>query len=469
MALSSPGIGSNLDVNSIVSQLMQIEQRPLTVLASKEAGFQQKISALGSLKGAISGLQTAGSNLVPASGTTAAAKFTVFNTSVADTTIASATASTGAVPGTYSLEVTQLAQQHQLATSTTVTPFSGVGGTLVTGGTLTITLDTQAGSGSPSKTTDVTIADGSTPEAVRDAINAANAGVSATVVNGTAGKQLVLVGDTPGDNQFIKLSGVAALAYDPSAVPAPLTDAFVQSQAAQGSTFKLNGISVTASSNTVSTAIEGITLTLAKTNIGSPTKLIVTRDTSSLSAGVTAFVKAFNDFSKTAVSLGRYDAATKQGGPLIGDSTLRSIQNTFRNLAGNIPSELSGASLQRLSDIGVTMQKDGTLVVDSAKLSTAISSNFTGVANLVSAYGGAFKTAADGMVGTDGLIAARTVGLNASIKSLGKQSEAIQQRLILTEARYRKQFSSLDTLIASMTTTSNFLSQQLANLPGAGN
>ncbi|MDP2786070.1 MAG: flagellar filament capping protein FliD [Sulfurimicrobium sp.] len=466
MALSSPGIGSNLDVNSIVSQLMQLEQRPLTLLAQKEAGFQAKISAFGSLMGATSALQSVASSLVPATGVTATDKFTVFKTSVADTTIASATASSGAVAGSYSLEVTQLAQQHRLATSTTATPFSGAGGTLTTGGTLTITLDTQAGSGSPSRTTGVTIADGATPEAVRDAINAANAGVSATVVNGAAGKQLVLVGDTPGSNQFIKLSGVTALAYDPNAAPAP-TDTFVQSQAAQGSAFKLNGIEVTASSNTVSDAIDGITLTLAKT--GGPTTLTVTRDTSSLSAGVYALVRSFNDFSKTANDLGSYNAATKQGGPLIGDSTLRTAQTTFRNLVGSVPSALSGASLKRLSDIGVSMQKDGTLAVDSTKLNAAIGSDFTGVANLVSAYGGAFKTAADGMVGTSGLIAARTEGLNASIKGISKQNESIQQRLVQIEARYRKQFSSLDTLIAGMTQTSNYLTQQLANLPGSGN
>lgn len=467
MALSSPGIGSNLDINSIVSQLMQLEQRPLTVLARKEAGFQAKISALGSLQGAISALQTAASSLVPAAGISAADKFTVFRGSVADATIASVSTSTAAVAGIYSLEVTQLAQQHRIATSTTATPFSGVDGTLVTGGTLTITLDTKAGSGAPSKTTDVTIADGATPEAVRDAINAAKAGVSATVVNGTAGKQLVLVGDTPGDNQFIKLSGVAALAYDPNAVPAP-ADAFVQSQAAQGSAFKLNGIEVTASSNTVSTAIDGLTLTLLKTNIGSPTTLTVTRDTASLLAGVNALVKAFNDFNKTASDLGRYDAASKQGGPLIGDSTLRSTQNVFRNLLGKVPSGLSVATFQRLSDIGIALQKDGSLAVDSTKLKAAIDSDFSSVANLVSAYGSAFKSAADGMVGTDGLITSRTEGLNASIKSLGKQSESIQQRLIQIEARYRKQFTTLDTLIANMNKTSNFLSQQLANLPKIG-
>lgn len=463
MAISSPGIGSNLDVNSIVTQLMSLEQRPLTALAKKEAVFQGKISALGSLKGAISALQTAASALVPATGTTAFQKFSVYRTTIADTAIASATTTSSAVAGNYSLEVTQLAQQHRIASATGIaTPFSGVGDTLPTGGILTISLDTETGV-SPNKTTNVTIADGATPEAIRDAINLANAGVSATVINGVDGKQLVLVGDTPGSDQFVKLSGIAGLSYDGAGGDA---DEFTQLQQAQGSALKLNGIAVTASSNTVTTAVDGITLTLTKESAtGVPTTLTVTRDTSSLTAGVNAFVKAYNDLNKTTTDLGSYNATTKQAGTLNGDSTLRSAQGIVRSHIGSVPSGLSGATLQRLSDIGISLQKDGSLAVDSSKLTTAISGNFTGVANLLAAYGSAFKTATDGLVGTSGTIVARTEGINASIKSITKQAEIISNRLTQIEARYRKQFTALDVAISGMTKTSTFLTQQLANLP----
>ena len=466
MALASSGI----DVSSIVSQLMTLEQRPLTVLAQKEAGFQARISALGSLKGVISSLQTAAGNLVPVSGTTATQKFSVFKTTVGDATIASATSSSSAVAGSYSLEVTQLAKQHGIMTATgAATPFSGIGGTLTTGGTLTIRLDTQAGSATPSKTTNVSIADGATPEAIRDAINQASAGISALVINGVDGKQLILTGDTAGSNQFIKLSGVAGLAYDPNATPVPATDPFVQSQSAQGSSFKLNGIAVTATTNSVTTAIDGITLSLLKGPEAPATSLSTTvtisKDNSSLTTGINALVKALNDFNSTASSLGSYNATTKVAGALNGESTLRSAQNAFRTLLGKVPSELAGASLQRLSDIGVSLQKDGKLAVDATKLSAAVASDFTGVANLVAAYGSGFKAAADGLVGTSGLISARSDGLSASIKSLGKQSEAISARLTQIETRYRAQFTSLDVLLTGMSTTSDYLTQQLANLP----
>ena len=467
MAITSSGIGSNLDVNGIVSQLMALEQRPLTALQTKEAGYQSKISALGSLNGAISALQTAAAALMPAIGQTATERFSVFKTSVTDATIASATASGKAVAGSYSLEVTQLAKQHQIATSATTSPFSGPDGTLPTGGTLTITLDTQSGSTEPGKTTNVEIADGATPEAVRDAINAASAGVSATVINGTAGKQLVLVADNPGSKQFIRLAGVAGLAYDPAAAEG-LNDPFVQKQAAQGSAFLINGIPATADSNTVVTVIDGITLTLAKTNVGEPTTLTLTRDTSGLTTAVNAFVKAYNDVNTTSNNLGSYNAASKTAGALNGESIVRSAQNAFRSILGNVPSELadlSDTSLKTLSAIGVSLQKDGSLKVDADKLKTAVTGDLTGVANLLSAYGSAFKTAADGIVGTTGTIATRTEGLNTAIKGLGKQSEALTARLAQIEARYRKQFLALDTLMSSMTQTSSFLQQQLANLP----
>lgn len=469
MAITSTGIGSNLDVDGIITKLMSVEQRPLTALSTKEAGYQAKISALGSLKGALSALQTAATALVPASGSSALDKFSVFKTSIADESIASAATTSSAVAGTYSLEVTQLAKPHRIATSTAATPFSGVGGTLISGGTLTITLDTKAGSGTPSKTSALTIANGATPEAIRDAINAAKAGVSATVINGTAGKQLILVSDAPGSDQFIKLTGVAALAYDPNATPVPATDAFTQTQTAQGSKIILAGVEVIANSNSVSTAIDGITLNLTKESAsGVSTTLSVTRDTSSLTSGINAFVKAYNEVNATIASLGSYNATTKVAGTLNGENTLRTAQSILRSILGNVPAELSGSSLQRLSDIGVRVQKDGSLSVDSSKLTSAINTDISGVAALISAYGGAFKSATESLTGTGGTIAARTEGLKTSIKGLGKQSEAIVTRLNFIEARYRKQFTDLDVMMSNMNQTSTYLTQQLANLPKSG-
>jgi flagellar hook-associated protein 2 len=464
MGLTSSGIGSGLDIEGIVTKLMAVEQRPLTALKTKEAGYQAKISALGTLKGALSALQTAVSALVPASGITPVQKFSIFNTTVADTAIASATATSSAVAGTYSLEVTQLAQQHRIATSTGVaSPFGADNKLLGEGGTLTISLGTAGGS-TPTKTTALVIDKGATPEAIRDAINSAKAGVSATVINGVNGKQLVLDGNSPGSDQSITLSGIDGLSYG----VAGNTDEFTQLQPAQGSAFKLNGIAITASSNTVTTAIDGIALTLTKVSeTNKPTSVAVTRDTSSLTAGVNAFVKAYNEFNATATSQGSYNTTTKVAGTLNGDSTLRTTQSIMRSLLGNVPSELSGATFQHLSDIGVSVQKNGSLAVDSTKLTAAISSDLPAVANLVSAFGRAFKTATEGLTSnsSSSAIASRTEGMQSAIKGLGKQSVAIVSRLNEIEKRYRKEFTNLDVMMAAMGKTSDYLKQQLANLP----
>ena len=473
MALSSPGIGSNLDINGIVSQLMALEQRPLTALSTKEAKFQAQISALGSLKSAITALQTAASSLTPSTGSTASLKFTTNKTSIADTTIATATATSSAVAGNYSLDVTSLAKAQRL--TSVANPALGTGDR-----TLTIEIGSVAGSGlsgvgggglftRKEDTTAINVAIGSgvtTLAGVRDAINAANSGVTATMVTSGTNSYLSLTSNGMGTGNVIQITGdMPSLNYDPSTNSAT---GLVQNVGddASDAVLKINGIDVTSSSNTITSAVDGLSITLLKAGA---TSVTVSRDTSSLTAGINDFVKAYNDVNTTTTSLGSYNSTTKVAGALNGDSTLRSAQSVLRTLIGNVPSAVLGASLQRLSDIGVSVQKNGSLTVDSSKLETAINKDFAGVANLISAYGSEFKTATDGLVGTSGLIVARTEGLNSSIKGLGKQSEAIVDRLTKIEARYRKQFTALDVAMSAMTTTSNFLTQQLASLPTFSN
>lgn len=456
MAISSAGIGSNLDVSSIVSQLMALEQRPLTALQKKEAVYQGKISALGSLKSALSALQTSASSLIPASGTSALQKFSSFKTSVADTTIATASASSSAVAGTYTLSNIVLASAQQVRKTGIVVP--------ATAGSLNIQVGTAAA-------VTINLAAGSTLANVVDAINGSTAGISAAIVNSGSAEHLILTAKDTGTANTIAITGSdgdGGTAWASSSFTftgTNLNNGWTESATAKNATLDINTIAVSSASNTLSSAISGVTLNLLKAG---STTLSVTRDTSSVAASVNAFVKAYNDFNTTANNLGSYNATTKQAGTLNGDSTLRSAQGSLRSLVMNAPAELSDAAFQRLSDIGVSMQKDGSLTVDSAKLSTAVSSNLVGVANLLSVYGSAFKAATDGMIGSSGTIVARTEGISASIKSITKQAEAVSDRLTQIETRYRKQFTALDTLIAGMTKTSNFLTQQLANLPKSG-
>lgn len=469
MAISSLGAGSGLDLNSLLTGLMQSEQIPLVALQRQEASYQSRISALGTLQGALSSLQTAAGSMVPATGTTAVVKYTTFTASIADTTIASASASTGAVAGSYSLEISALAKSQRLVTPAYV---GGSAATVIATGSLLIEfgkLDGGVYTGDSLRSKTITIdSSNATLGGLRDAINAANIGASATIVNGTGGAQLVLSSNETGLSNVIRLSGLTAFDYNPVANTGTMTQAALQGgQAATNAAFTLNGIAATSSTNTVTGVLDGVTLNLLKTTAAlTPTTLKVSKDSiGSLTSSLNAFVKAYNDANKAMSELGAYNATTKAAGALQGSSTLRTAKNQMRSLVFNATA--GGTSpYQHLSNIGVSLGKDGSLSLDSAKLSAAVAADPTSVANLVSAVGSAYKTGIEGLVGSTGSITAATDGANRTIKDLTKRQQALSDRLTVIQANYTKQFTALDSLIAGMKQTSSYLSQQLANLPG---
>jgi flagellar hook-associated protein 2 len=469
MAISSLGAGSGLDLNSLLTGLMQSEQIPLVALQRQEASYQSRISALGTLQGALSSLQTAAGSMVPATGTTAVVKYTSFTASIADTSIASAAASTGAVAGSYSLEISALAKSQRLVTPAYV---GGSAATVIATGNLLIEfgkLDGVVYTGDSLRSKTITIdSSNATLGGLRDAINAANIGASATIVNGTSGAQLVLSSNETGLSNVIRLSGLTAFDYNPAANTGTMTQAALQGgQAATNAAFTLNGIAATSSTNTVTGVLDGVTLNLLKTTAAlTPTTLKVSKDSiGSLTSSLNAFVKAYNDANKAMSELGAYNATTKAAGALQGSSTLRTAKNQMRSLVFNATA--GGTSpYQHLSNIGVSLGKDGSLSLDSAKLTAAVAADPTSVANLVSAVGSAYKTGIEGLVGSTGSITAATDGANRTIKDLTKRQQALSDRLTVIQANYTKQFTALDSLIAGMKQTSSYLSQQLANLPG---
>ncbi|MDP3032225.1 MAG: flagellar filament capping protein FliD, partial [Rhodocyclaceae bacterium] len=229
--------------------------------------------------------------------------------------------------------------------------------------------------------------------------------------------------------------------------------------------------------NSVTGALDGVTLELLKkTTTGVPTTLTVTKDsTTQLSSALSSFVKAYNDVNTQIKNLTAYDAANKKASVLTGDSTARSVQSQLTALVGAAVSGLAGG-IATLSDIGISIQKDGTLTTDSTKLQAALNNRDFDLATLFGSTTAGNKGIAvrfnemlEGVVGSAGLISSRTEGINASIKDIQKRGEALQLRLLQVEKRYRAQFTALDVLVASMNQTSNYLTQQLASLPGASN
>ncbi|MDX9700508.1 MAG: flagellar filament capping protein FliD [Rhodocyclaceae bacterium] len=451
-SLAVSGLGSGLDVNGIVSQLMELERRPLAALDTKEASVQAKISAFGSLRGSLSTLQNAIAGLKLPNDANALDFYSTYKGTVSDESVASITASDGTVPGKYSLEVDKLAQEHRIISA---------GGTSIGTGTLQISLGTA--DGTLNKTTTIDIASGNL-NSVRDAINGANAGVTAAVVNGENGPQLVLTGNETGERQFIHLSGVSGLEYSPAGSS---TD-FTEQQAAQNAELKLNGIAISSESNKVTSALEGVTLELKKTTpTDEPVRMELTRDTSSINRALERMVTSFNEFHQLSRELGGYNAETNKGGTLLGDSALRGVDGKLRSMLSSVPDSLSsGAAMRTLSDIGISLQKDGTLKLDTDRLNKALETDFAAVADVAAAYGKSMDATITGMIGSNGLITGRTDGLKRSEESIGKQRETLERRLVDIEARYKAQFVALDSLVSGMMQTSDYLQQQLDSLSG---
>ncbi|MDP2143580.1 MAG: flagellar filament capping protein FliD [Gallionella sp.] len=459
MAVSS-ATGGNIDVASIVEQLMTIERRPLAALSTREASYQSKISAFGTVKSALSAFQTAARTLSDLSATPS-------NTAASsNSTMFGVTASSAAAVGTHSIEIGNLAQAQKLAAAGQLDTTTAIGV-----GTLTFDFGTTSGGvftsgGAGTKTVDI---DGSnnTLQGIRDAINSANVGVTANIVNDGSGTpyRLTLSSNTTGlsNSMQISVTGDTALSdllnYDPNGAMN-----MAQTAAALDASLIIDGISVSKGSNTVSDVIDGVTLSLLKETTTAET-IEVKRDTAAIKTAVEGFAKAYSDLNKTITDLTAYNTTTRKAAALQGDSVIRGIQAQLRNIMGS--SVATGGTLTTLSQIGLSPQKDGSLTVDSTKLTAALDNNFGDFSALLSApqgYAYNFNQFVSTTLGFEGAFTGRTEGLTNSIRDLGKQRDAINTRLVTVEARYRRQFAALDGMLSSMNQTSSYLTQQLSKL-----
>lgn len=400
MANSTTGINatsavgtSGIDVNALVSQLMTVEQQPITKLAAREASYQAKLSAFGTLQGAVASFQSTVRTLSNAS------SFQAVTATSSDTATISATALTSALPGSYSLEVTSLAQAQKLAAAGQNSVSAAIG----TGASTTLSFDfgtiagtltngiynpgaTFSSNGSGVKTVTINGSNNSL-QGMRDAINAAKIGVTASIINdgGASPYRLVLSSDSLGRASSMKISASgdatlsALLANDPAG-----TQNLSESVTASNADLKVNGVAVSKNSNTISDVIPGVTLNLTKITTA-PVTLSVAQDSAAAGKAVNSFVTAYNSLSKTLADLSSYNAATKKGAALQGDATVRNLQGKLR---GILNTSIAGSgSLTSLSQIGVTFQKDGTLSVDNARLNSVMQSNFADVAGLFASTG----------------------------------------------------------------------------------
>lgn len=386
MGLSSAGIGSGLDVTGMVSQLMAAEQAPLNAINTKQNTYSAQLSAYGTVKSALANLQGTLKNLNDAG------KMQAVTATPSDASVLSASGGAGAVPGTYVIEVTQLAQAQKLVTTGQASDTTAIGSGVLTFDFGSTSGSSFTGNGQPSKS--VTIGSNDSLAGIRDAINAANIGISATIVNDGSGTpyRLALANAQTGAANSMKITvtdvvgstGLSTLlTHDPAG-----SQQLTQTMAAQNATLTVDGIPISKASNSVSDVVQGVTLTLKKTNTASPTALTVARDTASVKNSVQAFVNGYNAMSQTLKNLSSYDLTTKKGAVLNGDSLVRSIKSQLRSIATGVVANGSGG-LTRLNQIGVTMQTDGTLALDATQLQTAIDTQFDKLPALFAATGSA--------------------------------------------------------------------------------
>jgi flagellar hook-associated protein 2 len=438
----------------MVSQLVAAERAPMQDRITRDQKrIDTQISALGSLKGGLSSLESALSAL------NTEAAFQTRSAVSSDAEIFTATATSSAAPGQYEIEVVRLATAHKLASG----PF--VGGSIATVGTGTLTISVG------DESFDVAIdSEHATLGAIRDAINAAsdNLGVRATVVQADDGARLVLAGTQTGAENAIRVTaaggdgGLTALVYDPGV----LTN-LTQLSPAEDALVRIEGFERSSATNTVSGALDGVALTLLEeTAPGEPLTLTVNNDAKSATERVKKFVTSFNGLANAIGALRAYNPDTRVAGPLLGDAMLRGIESELRNLVSD---SVSGAveGYESLAMIGVTTNPDGTLKLDETKLANAFAENFDAVGKLFGSadgVGARLHAAVKKHIGDDAVLTKRAESLQSGKREIATRTEALDARMEIVQQRYLKQFTALDTLLAQMQSTSNYLLQQLSNL-----
>jgi flagellar hook-associated protein 2 len=439
-SISSAGIGSGLDVNGLVSQLVAAERAPTDQrFARVESTTKAQISAFGALRSGLAGLESA---LKKFDGTGAD-----LGRKVAVGADAGFTASAGSTAslGSYRIAVESLATAHKLQSAAAASDAQ------IGHGTLTI----DFGGDAP---IEVTIAEGEgTLSDIRDAINAkaAGQGVNATIVSGDAGDVLVLSSAKPGTEGALTVT--ASGGDGGLGVLATSGGTMTTATAAADAKVVIDGITRTSSSNTLTDAITGITLNLTEAKPGEAFSLDLTNDVSPLKAGLLTLISSYN----TALSALRTQSAAggegKVAGALSGDAAPRSITQSLRGMISSNYSELSA--------LGITTAVDGSLSMDGAKFDTAIAADPTAINRVFGEEGSLGKTLRSTLksyLGDDGMLEGRTDTLNGRLEQLTTQREAFDVRIGRVEEAYRRQFTALDVIMSKMQSTSSYLTQQLA-------
>ena len=460
--LSSPGIGSGLDIKSIVSQLVAIEKKPLDTLKLQAATVQTKISAFGQIKSQISALADAAGTL------NSLTTFNAVTTTSSNTAAVTATAVGGTAANNFSIKVDSLAKAQSTA-SGALLPVGGALGA----GTLRLQLGKwtvvpvsffpQAGVGP----VDIVVSATDTVTDVASNINGSNAGVSATVLNDASGQRLLLRSKTTGESAGYSLT-VPADADNDTGDGAGLSRLVFGSSIQYGADAKIqvNDIPVSSSTNTFANVVSGVSVT-AVAETSTAVDIAVTPNQGVVKSAVEAFVSAFNVVNQSLNELTKYDPATRSAGLLQGDSTAIGLQTALR---GMLLSTTKGSAYSRLTDIGITQQLGGNLVVDNTVLGAALSNgdeirklfksdNSNPLTNGVALK---FQDFSKGLLATDGFFSTKDASLKRSVELNTKDQARVNAKVTRIEANLNRRYSALDVQLNGLSGLNAYVTQQIA-------
>jgi flagellar hook-associated protein 2 len=448
--ITSTGIGSGLNINAIVSSLTTAYGAAQTnQLTSQQNLLDSQVSAYGTFTSALDTLKATLAKLE------APSQLAGFAATMGDKTIASATTTSSAVAGQYSLQVTNLATVATL-TSTHVANSTTAVGT----GTLTIAV----GGASTSINIDTT---NNTLAGIASAINSAanNPGVTASIITATDGARLVLAGTATGAANAITVTqsggdgGLSTLVYDPTHGVTNLT----QTQAATNANFSINNFASTSASNQVTGAITGVTLNLLQASAAStPTTLTISPDTSAAQTSIGSFVTALNGVLSSIQTLTGYNASTQTAGPLNGNATLESFQNQLSNILDKVTAG-GAAGVKSLTDLGITANATGTYDTNTTTLSNALTGSLASAGALLGGASG-IATQIDNLINgytkIGGLLDTINQGLQTSLSNVSKEQAALTAQLAIYSQTLTTQYNAMDAAVAQLKLTQTYLTAE---------
>ncbi len=432
--------GTGIDVQSTVDQLMSLQRAPLTQMQRQQASLQSETSALTDIQTKLQSLQTVMQELGNYTGSLAARSATS-----SESTAVSATATSSAAISQHQIAVDHIASGCSWYSS----PFSA--NKTFSAGSFLLKLGSN-------QVLTINVAQGDTLQMVAKTINSKNAGITANVITDANGSRLTLISNNTGQSNEISVSGDS------------VGFGFQESAAAKNASLTVDGVPIDSASNTLNTVISGVTLTLTGATSGTATVSVQT-DTSQAEQSVQDFVTAYNSAIQAINAQFSYNTSSKTAGPLSGDSTLRTIQENL--LASLSYSIRDNNGISSLASLGVNMQNDGTLSVDSASLKSALASNYSAVQNFfqsTSPQGFSAKlnsTLSSMLDPISGAVTVDLKGISDDNTNLQDRIDDMNIRFDGEEQSLLTEFEQVDALLRSYPTTMDQITAVLASLPSS--